>query len=146
MERIDDCISFLSGKAAQAVARVTRERLAPHGVTPAQYAVLQVLWEQDGRSGAEIGSRLVLDSATVTGVLDRLEKLALIRRSAAAATGDRRVHRIVLTPAGHERRVPLQAAMDLINAEIARKLGEDAPAVGRLLRRLAQVADAREEP
>ena len=86
MDRIDDCISFLSGKAAQAVARVTRERLAPHGVTPVQYAVLQVLWERDGQSGAAIGSRLVLDSATVTGVLDRLEKQGLIVRAARRAT------------------------------------------------------------
>ena len=28
MDRIDDCISFLSGKAAQAVARLTRDRLS----------------------------------------------------------------------------------------------------------------------
>src|SRR6187401_2301100 len=127
MDRIDDCISFLSGKAAQAVARVTREQLAPHGVTPVQYAVLQVLWERDGQSGAAIGSRLVLDSATVTGVLDRLEKQGLVVRT--AASGDRRVHRILLTPAGKACRAPLQAAMAAINADIGRQLGAHAPAL-----------------
>lgn len=143
MDRIDDCISFLSGKAAQAVARVTRERLAPHGVTPVQFAVLQVLWERDGQTGSAIGSRLVLDSATVTGVLDRLEKQGLIVRT--AASGDRRANRILLTPAGHACREPLQAAMDAINADIGRQLGADAPALVGLLRKLAAVTAATTE-
>jgi MarR family transcriptional regulator, organic hydroperoxide resistance regulator len=43
MERIDECISFLAGKAAQAVSRLARERLEPFGITPVQYAVLQAL-------------------------------------------------------------------------------------------------------
>ena len=98
MERIEGCISFLSGKAAQTAARLARDRLTPHGVTPVQYAVLQVLWERDGQSGAEIGNRLVLDSATITGVLDRLEKLGLVARNADA--GDRRLNRIVPTVQG----------------------------------------------
>ena len=135
MERIDECISFLAGKAAQTVSRVARERLAPFGITPVQYGVLQVLWERDGLSGAEIGARLVLDSATITGVLDRLETLGLIRRT--ADSGDRRVNRIRLTAAGRERREPLQAVMDGLNAEIAGGFGAEAETLWRLLRQLA---------
>lgn len=135
MERIDECISFLAGKAAQTVSRLARERLAPFGITPVQYGVLQVLWEQDGPSGAEIGARLVLDSATITGVLDRLETLELIRRT--ADSGDRRVNRIRLTAAGHARREPLQAVMDRLNAEIAGGFGAEAETLWRLLRQLA---------
>jgi MarR family transcriptional regulator, organic hydroperoxide resistance regulator len=142
MERIDECISFLAGKAAQTVSRLTRERLAPFGVTPVQYAVLQVLWEQDGQSGAEIGARLVLDSATITGVLDRLESLGLIERTADRA--DRRVQRIRLTAAGCERREPLQAVMDELNADVVRGFGAEAELLRRLLRRLATEPIARE--
>ena len=135
MERIDECISFLAGKAAQTVARLARERLAPFGITPVQYGVLQALWEQDGQSGAELGARLVLDSATITGVLDRLESLGLIQRTADA--GDRRVNRIRLTAAGQERRAPLQQVMDGLNADVARAFGAEAETLWRLLRRLA---------
>ena len=144
MDRIDDCISFLSGKAAQAVARLTRDRLSNHGVTPVQYAVLQVLLERDGQSAADIGSRLVLDSATITGVLDRIEKLGLIARG--ADTDDRRVNRITLTPAGRARQASLQPIMDAINAEVAERLGADAPELWRLLRRLAAIPTAGKEP
>ena len=137
MDRIEDCISFLSAKAAQTAARLARDRLTPHGVTPVQYAVLQVLWEKDGQSGAEIGSRLVLDSATITGVLDRLERLGLVGRT--ADVGDRRVNRIVLTVPGQTRRAALQAAMDGLNADVVAHLGSEAPAVRELLRKLAAV-------
>lgn len=135
MERVDQCISFLAGKAAQTVARLARERLAPFGITPVQYAALAVLWETDGLRGAEIGARLVLDSATITGVLDRLEGLALVRREADPA--DRRVNRIRLTADGRGRREALRAVMDGLNADVARGFGAEAPQLWRLLRRLA---------
>lgn len=141
MEKIDDCISFLVGKAAQAVARLTRERLAPHGITPVQYAVLQALWEQDGLSAAELCARLVIDSATVTGVVDRLENLELIERRADQA--DRRVNRLFLTREARRRRASLQAIVDGVNDEAARALGAEAPLLRGLLRRLAALGDRR---
>ncbi|MBC7801159.1 MAG: MarR family transcriptional regulator, partial [Gemmatimonadaceae bacterium] len=58
MDRVEDCISFLIGKAGQQIARRARDKLAAYAVTPTQYAVLKVLWEQDGLSGAELGGRL----------------------------------------------------------------------------------------
>ena len=135
MEKIDDCISFLSGKAAQTVARLTRERLTSYGVTPVQYAVLHVLWEHDGLSAAELCTRLTIDSATVTGVIDRLEKLGLVDRRPDSI--DRRINRLFLTQEGHARRAPLQAVIDGLNDEIARAFGTDAPQLWSLLRRLA---------
>ncbi len=80
MERIEDCVSFLLGKAYQQVNQDAKQRLAPYGVTPVQYALLKVLWERDDQSGAGLGERLQLDSATVTGVLDRLERAGQARR------------------------------------------------------------------
>lgn len=138
MERIEDCISFLTGKAAQQVARRARERLAPHGVTPVQYAVLRALWERDGQSGAELGGRLGMDSATTTGIIDRLEAAGLLRRSPDG--DDRRVHRAVLTPRGRSLRGPLDRAMDGLNAEIAAAMTEaEAAALWAALRRLGGV-------
>lgn len=137
MERLEDCISFLVGKAAQQVARRARDKLTPHGVTPAQYAVLRVLWEGDGRSGAELGARLVLDSATITGLVDRLEAAGLLARGGDEA--DRRVHRVFLAERGRALREPLDAAMDALNAEVAKELGGEAPALWATLRRLGRV-------
>ena len=55
MERVEECVSFLVGKAAQRISRRAKELLAPHDVTPPQYAVLKVLFDGDGLSAREIG-------------------------------------------------------------------------------------------
>ena len=115
MDQIEDCLSFYLGKAYQRVAQLAKQRLAPYGVTPVQYALLKVLWEQDNLSGAELGQRLVLDSATMTGLLDRLEGAGLIERQADAT--DRRMNRIVLTDRGRDLQAPLDREMDLMNQD-----------------------------
>lgn len=138
MDRIEDCISFLVGKAAQQITRRAREKLAPYGVTPVQYAVMRALWEQDGRSGAELGARLAIDSATTTGVIDRLEAAGLVSRR--PDNGDRRIHRAVLTEPGRLLQATLVHAMDELNAEVTAEMGSDeAPSLWAALRRLGSV-------
>lgn len=136
MDRVEDCISFLIGKAGQQVARRAREKLAAHGVTPTQYAVLKVLWERDGQSGAELGGRLLTDSATITGVVDRLQAAGLLERR--PHDQDRRVHSLFLTAQGQALQAPLDAAMDQLNDEVARGMGGQAPALWTALRRLGE--------
>ena len=115
MERIEDCLSFYLGKAYQRVTQSAKQRLAPYGVTPVQYALLKVLWERDQQSGAELGERLSLDSATMTGLLDRLENAGLIERKAHAT--DRRVNSVALTARGRDLQVPLDRQMDQLNQD-----------------------------
>lgn len=136
MDRVEDCISFLIGKAGQQMAKRARERLAPHGVTPTQYAVLKVLWQQDRQSGAELGARLSIDSATITGVIDRLQTAGLLERRSGGA--DRRVHRLFLTARGRALQAALDAAMDQLNAEVAAEMGGGAQALWAALRRLGE--------
>ena len=136
MDRVEDCISFLIGKAGQQMAKRAREKLAPHGVTPTQYAVLKVLWEQDRQSGAELGARLSIDSATITGVIDRLQTAGLLERR--SGDGDRRIHRLFLTARGRALQAPLDAAMDQLNAEVTAEMGEEAQALWAALRRLGE--------
>ena len=116
MDRIEDCVSFLLAKAYQQVNGAAKRRLLQHGVTPVQYAVLKVMWEHHAQSGAAIGERLQLDSATITGVLDRLTNAGLLERQADAV--DRRVNRIVLTTQGRALQSPLDREMDALNADV----------------------------
>ncbi len=136
LDRVEDCISFLVGKAAQQVTRRARDKLAAYGVTPVQYAVLKVLWERDGRSAAELGARLVIDSATITGVVDRLEAAELLGRRPDPE--DRRVHRLFLTTQGRNLRAPLDEAMDRLNVEVREILGGEAASLWAALRRLGE--------
>lgn len=137
MEHIEDCLSFYLNKAYQRVTQTVKQRLAPYGVTPVQYALLKVLWEEDNQSGAELGERLLLDSATMTGLLDRLEHAGLIERQSHVS--DRRVHRIVLTSRGRELQEPLDRELDQINDDFLSKLPpKDASRLRDLLRTIAK--------
>jgi MarR family transcriptional regulator, organic hydroperoxide resistance regulator len=135
MDKIEDCISFLLGKALQRVMRRAKELLAEHDVTPVQYAALCVLWERDGQTGAELGTRLVIDSATMTGVVDRLERSGLIER--CVDTDDRRIYRLFVTSRGRNLRPLLDSAMDKLNDEVAELLGQSSPRFHRMLRKVA---------
>ena len=135
MERLETCISFLLGKEYQHVQQAAKQRLAPYGVTPAQYGLLRALSERDGQNGAELGERLQLDSATITGLLDRLERAALIERRADGQ--DRRVNRIFATRQARAIQPALDLAMDELNAAFLADFG--AADAARLRGQLAQL-------
>src|SRR5581483_1292220 len=140
MERIEDCLSFYLGKAYQRVTQSAKRRLAPYGVTPVQYALLKVLWERDNQSGAELGERLQLDSATMTGLLDRLEHARLIERQPDST--DRRINRVVLTARGRELQAPLDHEMDQMNqAFLGSFPSEDAQRLKILLNAVASMEE-----
>ncbi len=123
MDRIEDCISFLLGKAYQQVNQIAKRRMGPYGVTPVQYALLHVLWERDGQSGSDLGARLRLDAATITGVLDRLVHGGLLERRPHPT--DRRIHCVFLTEAGRALQEPLDSEADLVNIESLGRFSAD---------------------
>ncbi len=102
LDRIEDCVSFMLGKALQQVTQDAKRRLGAMGVTPVQYAVLKVLWEKDEQSATQLGTRLVLDSATMTGLIDRLERSGLVERRSHGS--DRRINCVALTAACRAQR------------------------------------------
>jgi DNA-binding MarR family transcriptional regulator len=62
------------------VQRYYENRLSPFGVTPVQFYVLAAMWEQDGIKFKDLASGTSMDGATLTGILDRLERLDLVER------------------------------------------------------------------
>jgi MarR family transcriptional regulator, organic hydroperoxide resistance regulator len=139
MDRVEDCISFLLSKAAQQISRRARDKLARWGVTPTQYAVLKVLWGGDGLSAAAVGGRLSVDSATITGVIDRLATADLLERKFSSE--DRRVNQLFLTKRGRSLQALLDAAMDDLNQEVKSELEGQARAFWTGLRRLGEARD-----
>lgn len=139
MDHVEDCISFLLSKAAQQVSRRARDKLARWEVTPTQYAVLKVLWDGDGLSAAAVRGRLSVDSATITGVVDRLATAGLLERK--FSNEDRRVNQLFLTDRGRSLQAPLDAAMDELNQEVKAEMEAQAPAFWTGLRRLGETQD-----
>ena len=72
--------------------------LRPLGVSAAGGLVLGVLRDRGQISPSELGERLIVTRATVTGLLDSLERRGFVVRSANPA--DRRGLLVEITPAG----------------------------------------------
>lgn len=112
------------------------------GLTGSQGAVLRLLATRGSLSSAEVSRRLRVTPSNVTGLVDRLEKKGLVRRSPSLK--DRRVVRIVLTEKGRklEDRLP-----DTIQQKLDRDLGRmSAPEVRRILDSLRELVDAIRSP
>ena len=72
--------------------------LRPLNVSAAGGLVLGILRDHGPLSPSELGERLIVTRATVTGLLDSLEQRGFVRRSANPA--DRRSLVVQITPAG----------------------------------------------
>ena len=89
---IPDCTIFLLAKAYQKAHALFKKRLAPYGLTSLQHLVLEGLWDQEGLTAAELGKLLVLDKATLSGVLERMADAGWLVKKPDA--DDRRVLRL----------------------------------------------------
>ena len=57
------------------------------GITYPQYLVLMVLWEEDGMKVMELAHKLFLDSNTVTPLVQRMDKLGIVKREKGKVDG-----------------------------------------------------------
>ena len=89
---VPDCTIFLLAKAYQKAHGQFNKELKPFKLTNIQHLVLEALWFQEGFTAAELGKFLVLDKATLSGVLDRLVEAGWIRKEPDPE--DRRVLRL----------------------------------------------------
>ncbi len=115
---LEHCLNFVLTKAQRHINQMFKAELAPHGVTPGQYAVLKCLWDEDAQTARKIAERLVLDSSTITGILDRMEQKGLIEKHSDPK--DRRALQIILTKTGRELEKPItQAIIDANHKALA---------------------------
>jgi len=116
MTAYDDCIIFLLAKAYQKAHGVFKRRLQAHGLTPIQHLILEALWLDEGLSAGEIGKRLVLDSATLSGVLDRMAEADWIAKEPDPE--DKRIVRVYLTEKAQALSQTLPLEREKANEEI----------------------------
>jgi len=69
---VPDCLVFLLAKAYQKAHADFKNRLTPYGLTNLQHLVLEGLWYNQGMTAAQLCKFLILDKATLSGVLERM--------------------------------------------------------------------------
>lgn len=78
--KLDNQLCFPLYVCSKEIVRRYKPFLDELGITYTQYITLMVLWEEKTANVKELGSRLFLDSGTLTPVLKRLEQKGLISR------------------------------------------------------------------
>lgn len=81
--------------------QTARAVFRPHGLSPAQFNVLNLLSDQPaGLKAGELARQMVVDPANVTRLLATMEKKRWLRSAAAPDDGRQRI--VCLTPAGQK--------------------------------------------
>ena len=96
--KLENQLCFRLYSASRLVTQAYRPLLEPLGLTYPQYLVLLVLWEHKKQTVGEIGEKLLLESNTLTPLLQRMEREELIVRTKGVS--DTRQTVIELTPKG----------------------------------------------
>lgn len=114
--QLEECVNYLLTTAQHSVFLKMTEKLSVFDITPVQYAVLYCLWESDKRSPKEIAERLKLENSTISGILERMEKKELIKRSISKE--DRRFIQVILTKKGEDLKEGVLEAVEQVNNEV----------------------------
>ena len=98
--QLENQICFRLYTAARLVTQAYTPLLTELGLTYPQYLVMMVLWEKDNQPVNDIAHRLLLETNTVTPLLQRMEKLGIVNRRKGEQ--DKRQQIVSLTKKGKE--------------------------------------------
>ncbi|MEQ1683628.1 MAG: MarR family transcriptional regulator [Burkholderiaceae bacterium] len=130
MQRLDHQLCFALYSSSLVMTKLYKPVLSALGLTYPQYLVLLVLWETDAVSVSDLGTRLFLDSGTLTPLLKRMEAAGWLTR--LRAVDDERRVIVSLTATGRALRRKAQHVPN----EVACAAGCELDELADLTRRL----------
>ena len=131
--KLDNQLCFRLYTASRLLTQVYHPLLSGHGLTYPQYLVLLVLWEKDAQPVNDIAKRLLLETNTVTPLLQRMEKEGVLVRRRSEKDGRQMI--VSLTRKGKELQKKLSAVPSTVgNIVICDSVTpETAPELARML-------------
>lgn len=111
----DRSLSFLVRQAHRGFVARLADRLVPHHISVAEWAVLRMLWQEEGLTQVALADRMRVRKASLTPVLSTLERKGFLRRTQRGE--DLRKYHVFLTRHGRE----LETALLPIGAAINRR-------------------------
>jgi MarR family transcriptional regulator, transcriptional regulator for hemolysin len=99
MSDLEERFSAALHNTSRAWRQAVDRRLKSSGVSQASWMTIATAAKaRRPLSQSELADKLAVEAATMVAMIDRLVKAGLVRREASSA--DRRIKRVVLTPAG----------------------------------------------
>ncbi|MCR5456168.1 MAG: MarR family transcriptional regulator [Bacteroidales bacterium] len=115
--QLNNQICFRLYTASRLITQAYTPVLTRLEITYPQYLVLMVLWEKDNQPVNDIAHRLMLETNTVTPLLQRMEKQGIVTRQ--KGTADKRQQIVSLTEKGKAME---QQAYETIPASMGNEL------------------------
>ena len=94
----------------------TAEELEAIGLTPALFALLNVIGARDGAIQQELGSALGIDRSTMVSLVDQLENKGLAKRRPSAT--DRRAREVTITAKGRRHLEKARGLLAQVEGEV----------------------------
>ena len=136
--KLENQLCFRLYTAARLTMGVYHPYLDPLGITYPQYLVLLVLWEQDKQPVCDIAKKMMLDTNTVTPLLQRMEKSGLINRTRGKEDSRQRI--VSLTEKGKAMQEQAKHIPECLSNDITLKTG-DAEEIVRMIPTLDKLID-----
>ena len=114
---LDRQVCFALAAASRSVIALYRPVLEPLGLTHPQYLVMLALWERSPRRAGDLADELLLEPATLSPLLRRLEAADLV--ALARDADDARALAVSLTDAG----AALRAKALAVPGQVVERLG-----------------------
>ena len=119
--KLENQVCFRLYTAARLTMGAYHPYLDPLGLTYPQYLVMLVLWEQDKQPVNDIAHKLLLETNTVTPLLQRMEKAGWIKRKKGKEDSRQRI--VSLTEKGVEMREQAKHIPECLSADIIKNAG-----------------------
>ena len=133
-------ICFNLGRVMRRVYDYYEQRLSLFGLTVPQYFVFNALWMGEGISIGELGERVSLDSSTLTGIIDRMERSGYVERR--PNPDDRRSMLVFLTTKARELGPRILEFADQLDTILRQPFSQkEMGTFEQVLRGLAEVPD-----
>ena len=121
--KLKNQLCFRLYTAARLTMGVYHPYLDPLGITYPQYLVLLVLWEQDKQPVCDIAKKMMLDTNTVTPLLQRMEKSGLINRTRGKEDSRQRI--VSLTEKGKAMQEQAKHIPECLSNDMTLKTGDE---------------------
>lgn len=113
---------MLMNRALDAIMPRYRAVFASYDITEQQWRVLRVLWEQQRCSTTVLAERALIPVPSMVGVVDRLAKKGLVRRTRSEE--DRRRVFVEATAKGKTMQTRIGPQIDKVYAELLKDTGD----------------------
>jgi len=108
--RIQDSTSTAVVRLFRLINRTYNRALKPVGLSAEQTHILGILWIEGPMTIGELQRMLSLSSSTLTGAIDRMERMELVRR--VRVPGDRRAWQLQPTNMPARKRKQIEQILD----------------------------------